>query len=120
MKWMFLFATVYSFPVCWHDISVVDYIGLSSDLYLNIGYIVVFATFIAYLLIPVGQKLLRPTVVSMYNYLQPLVSSFLAVILGMDAFGWTKSIAAMLIFLGVYIVTQRTSRAQLEKLRVEN
>jgi drug/metabolite transporter (DMT)-like permease len=119
MKWMFLSATVYSLPVCWHDISAVDYTALSSDTYLNIGFIVVMATFIAYLLIPVGQKLLRPTVVSMYNYLQPLVSSFLAVILGMDVFGWTKSIAALLIFLGVYIVTQSKSRAQ-EELRTKS
>jgi drug/metabolite transporter (DMT)-like permease len=32
----------------------------------------------------------------------------------MDVFGWTKSIAAVLIFLGVYIVTQSKSRAQME------
>jgi drug/metabolite transporter (DMT)-like permease len=51
----------------------------------------------------------------MYNYLQPLVSSLVAVAAGMDAFGWTKGGAALLIFLGVYIVTQSKSRAQLEK-----
>ncbi|MDR1183061.1 MAG: EamA/RhaT family transporter, partial [Bacteroidales bacterium] len=52
---------------------------------------------------------------SMYNYIQPLVSSFVAVILGMDTFGWVKSLAALLIFLGVYVVTQSKSRAQMEK-----
>jgi drug/metabolite transporter (DMT)-like permease len=88
---------------------------MPADIYLRIVYVVVFATFVAYLLIPVGQKLLRPTIVSMYNYLQPLVSSFVAVVLGMDTFGWIKSIAAILIFAGVYIVTQSKSRAQMEK-----
>jgi drug/metabolite transporter (DMT)-like permease len=115
MKWMFLFATICSFPFCLHDITGVDYRTIPADIYLRIVFVVVFATFISYLLIPVGQKLLRPTIVSMYNYLQPLVSSFVAVALGMDTFGWTKSIAAILIFFGVYIVTQSKSRAQMER-----
>jgi drug/metabolite transporter (DMT)-like permease len=115
MKWMFLSATACSFPFCRHDILSADWRSLPVEIYLNIIYVVVMATFVSYLLIPVGQKLLRPTVVSMYNYLQPLVSSFVAVILGMDTFGWIKSIAALLIFLGVYIVTQSKSRAQVER-----
>jgi drug/metabolite transporter (DMT)-like permease len=115
MKWMFLFATVFSFPFCRHDVLDVNYHAIPTDIYLRIVFVVVFATFISYLLIPVGQKLLRPTIVSMYNYLQPLVSSFLAVVLGMDTFGWVKSIAAILIFSGVYIVIQSKSRAQMER-----
>jgi drug/metabolite transporter (DMT)-like permease len=49
-----------------------------------------------------------------YYYLQPVVSSFIAVILGIDVFGWKKILAAVLIFLGVYIVTQSKSRQQIE------
>ncbi|MDR0726095.1 MAG: DMT family transporter [Prevotellaceae bacterium] len=120
MKWMFLFATVCSFPFCRHDITDVNYQAIPVDIYLRIVFVVVFATFISYLLIPVGQKLLRPTIVSMYNYLQPLVSSFVAVALGMDTFGWIKSIAAILIFFGVYIVTQSKSRAQMEREKITN
>jgi drug/metabolite transporter (DMT)-like permease len=87
---------------------------MPTDIYLNIAYVVVFATFVSYLLIPIGQIRLRPTVVSMYNYLQPIISSLVAVILGMDIFGWTKGVASLLVFLGVYIVTQSKSRAQIE------
>ncbi|MDR2027108.1 MAG: DMT family transporter [Prevotellaceae bacterium] len=115
MKWMFLSATVCSLPFCWSDVSAVNYGAIPADIYFRIAFVVVMATFVSYLLIPVGQKLLRPTIVSMYNYIQPLVSSFVAVILGMDTFGWTKSFAAILIFLGVYIVTQSKSRAQMER-----
>jgi drug/metabolite transporter (DMT)-like permease len=114
MKWMFLSATVCSFPFCRHDISGIDYLAMPANIYFRVAFIVVMATFVAYLLIPIGQKLLRPTIVSMYNYIQPLISSFVAVILGMDTFGWVKSLAALLIFLGVYIVTQSKSRAQME------
>ena len=114
MKWMFLFAAVSSVPISWGHVAAVDYSQLSVDMWLRISFVVVMATFVAYLFIPTGQRLLRPTVVSMYNYLQPLVSSLVAVTLGMGIFGWEKGGAAILIFLGVYIVIQSKSRAQLE------
>ena len=114
MKWMFLFAAICSIPIGWNDVTAVDYGGLSIEMWLRILFVVVMATFVAYLFIPAGQRLLRPTVVSMYNYLQPLVSSLVAVALGMGAFGLEKIGAAILIFLGVYIVIQSKSRAQLE------
>jgi drug/metabolite transporter (DMT)-like permease len=75
---------------------------------------VVFATFVGYLLIPIGQKVLRPTTLSMYNYVQPVVASMLAVAIGMDVFGVEKAASAVLVFAGVYIVTQSKSRAQME------
>ncbi|MDR2139966.1 MAG: DMT family transporter [Tannerella sp.] len=117
MKWMFLYATVVSLPFCRRDIASVPWAALSPDGVIRIAYVVVAATFIAYLLIPPGQKSLRPTVVSMYNYLQPIVASAVAVATGMDAFGWSKGIASLLVFFGVYLVTQSKSRAQLEAER---
>ena len=75
---------------------------------------VVFATFLGYLLIPIGQKILRPTTLSMYNYLQPVVASFVAVAIGIDTFGFEKAISGVLVFAGVYIVTQSKSRVEVE------
>jgi drug/metabolite transporter (DMT)-like permease len=113
MKWMFLFSSVCCLPLCWKGTVAVNYTQIPVNIYLQIFYIVGLATFLAYLLIPIGQKLLRPTIVSMYNYIQPIVSSLVAVALGMDRFGWVKGSAAALVFLGVYIVTTSKSYAQL-------
>jgi len=114
MKWMFLYSVVCFLPFCWHDISAIDYKALPVKTWLEILYVVVFASFISYFLIPIGQKNLRPTIVSMYNYIQPIVSSIVAVVVGMDVFGWKKGLATLLVFTGVYIVTQSKSRAQME------
>ncbi len=114
MKWMFLFAAVCCTPFGYNDLALIDYAALPWDLVARILYVVVFATFLAYLLIPIGQKMLRPTVVSMYNYVQPVVASLVAVVLGLDVFGWIKTGAALLVFLGVYVVTTSKSRAQVE------
>ena len=35
---------------------------------------------------------------------------------GLDSFGWQNSIAAILIFMGVYIVTQSKSRSDLDRI----
>ena len=65
------------------------------------------------MLIPVGQKTLRPTTISMYNYLQPVMASLLAVMIGLDSFGVDKVVSASLVFTGVYIVTQSKSKADM-------
>jgi drug/metabolite transporter (DMT)-like permease len=119
MKWMYLFAFICSIPVCLNDAIAIDYRSLPVKTWLEILYIVGLATFFSYLMIPIGQKFLRPTIVSMYNYVQPIVSSLVAVAIGMDVFGWTKGFATILVFAGVYVVTHSKSRAQLEAERKE-
>lgn len=114
MKWMFLFSTVTCFPFFYKPLMHTDFSLLTSGTYWRIGYMVIFATFLGYLLIPIGQNTLRPTTLSMYNYLQPVVASFVAVFIGIDTFGIEKALSGVLVFAGVYIVTQSKSRAQLE------
>ncbi|NDV46576.1 EamA/RhaT family transporter [Paludibacter sp. 221] len=114
MKWMFLFATVLCLPVCYRSIAATDFASLPANVYLRIGYVVVFATFITYMLIPIGQKVLRPTTISMYNYVQPIVAALVAVALGLDTFGWDKVLSGVLVFTGVYFVTVSKSKAQLD------
>jgi drug/metabolite transporter (DMT)-like permease len=114
MKWMYLFAFICSIPVCLRDVNVINYQAVPVKIWLEILYTVGLATFFSYLMLPIGQKFLRPTIVSMYNYVQPVVSSLVAVTVGMDVLDWTKGLAAILVFTGVYVVTLSKSRAQLE------
>jgi drug/metabolite transporter (DMT)-like permease len=114
MKWMFLFGTIVCLPFCYKPIAQTDFSILSSGTYWRISYMVVCATFLGYLLIPIGQKTLRPTTLSMYNYVQPIVASLVSIFIGIDHFGYEQALAGVLVFSGVYIVTQSKSRAQLE------
>ena len=118
MKWMFLFASVLTFPMSYNAIAETDFAAFNTSVYLRIGFVVAMATFFTYMLIPIGQKTLRPTTISMYNYLQPIAASFLAVARGMDRFGWDKIVSTVLVFTGVYIVTQSKSRVQLYKEKI--
>ncbi|MDR1112765.1 MAG: DMT family transporter [Bacteroidales bacterium] len=114
MKWMFLFASLMAFPFCWRSITTVDYAMLSGVTCMQIGYVVCGATFLSYLLIPIGQKSLRPTTLSMYNYLQPIVASLVAIGMGLDSFSLEKIVSGLLIFAGVFLVTRSKSREQMK------
>ena len=114
MKWMFLFAAVVAVVIYYRPLVEVDYAGLTLRTWGGIAFVVVGATFLSYLMVPIAQRYLRPTVVSMYNYVQPLVAVLFTVAIGLDTFGPTKGFAALCVFVGVWLVTQSKSRAQLE------
>lgn len=114
MKWMFLFGTLMTLPISFKPLMQTDFASFDFTVYLKILYIVVFATFLSYILIAVGQKTLRPTTLSMYNYLQPVVASLVTVVIGMDKFSYMNVFSALLVFSGVYIVTQSKSKVQLD------
>ena len=113
MKWMFTYAAICFIPFSYHDFAVTDFSACTATVWLQVGYVVFFGTFVAYICMLVGQKTLRPTVVSMYNYVQPVVGASASILLGMGHFGWIKALAAILIFTGVYVVTKSKSRAQM-------
>lgn len=114
MKWMFLYAAVCCTPFGWSELVAIDPAQIPWMTITEVIYIVFMASFMSYLLLAVGQKLLRPTLVSMYNYMQPLVASLAAVAVGIDTFGWGKGLAGGLVFLGVWVVNKSKSREQLD------
>ncbi|MDE7410229.1 MAG: DMT family transporter [Muribaculaceae bacterium] len=105
MKWMFLSASLVGLPATFSFIRDTDWAAISISEWTGIAYVVVLATYVAYICIMIGQKNLRPTIVGMYNYVQPIVATIVGIYLGMDHFSFPKIIAVVLIFSGVYLVT---------------
>ncbi len=114
MKWMFTYAFICLLPFSYNDLISTDWMALDIMRIASILFIVVGATFLCYLLIVTGQKNLRPTVAGMYNYVQPLVATIVAICWGMDSFNVVKVLSVVLIFGGVYLVTSSKSRAEME------
>ena len=121
MKWMFAYAAICFIPFSYNDFASANLGAFSMTVWLEVGFVVFCGTYLAYIFMVTGQKTLRPTVVSMYNYFQPIVGSSVAVLMGLATFGWFKAGAALFIFAGVYMVTQSKSRAEMlaEKESVE-
>ena len=118
MKWMFLVSLVLSLPFALPKLATSDFAAISTTVWLEIGFLIFFATFVAYFLLPMGQARIRPTLVSMYGYLQPLIAIAVAIASGSDRLTFTKIVAALLVFAGVWIVT--TSKAAKFDVRTEN
>lgn len=111
MKWMFLFSSIVLTPFYFHEFENIRNITFSDqkpilDFILYLSYIIIAATFIGYLLISFAQKRIRPTIVSMYVYIQPIIMTILSIMWGLGTFNVEKLVAAFLIFVGVYIVTR--------------
>ena len=113
MKWMMLFAALVITPFTTERIAALPWTEISAGTWWETAYVVVGGTFVAYIFSTYGQKKLRPTVVSVYNYVQPLVSFLASVIMLGLGFGWTQAIAIPLVFCGVWLVTQSKSRRDL-------
>jgi drug/metabolite transporter (DMT)-like permease len=105
MKWMFTFAAIILIPVSLPTIISTAWNNLSAINILEILYVVICGTFLGYICIMIGQKNLRPTIVGMYNYLQPIMASIVGVWLGLDNFTPIKIVGVILIFGGVFMVT---------------
>lgn len=110
MKWIFLFSALMSFPLSFKEVISFEWIRIPNIQLWELGFLIVFATFISYFLIPFGQKSIRPTLVSMYSYIQPIIATLISIIIGMDILTWQKILAAVMVFTGVFVVSSSRSK----------
>lgn len=109
MKWIFLFSACVSAPLSLKGLMKVEWSAIPSAQYAELAYLIICATFVTYFLIPVAQKRIRPTLVSMYSYIQPIIAIVISIVIGMDVLTWQKVLAAGMVFGGVIIVSYSRS-----------
>ena len=119
-KWMFLSATCIIWPFTAQHVWQTPWSALSTVTLAEISYVVVGGTFLAYILMIRGQQVLRPTVVSMYNYVQPIVAVIVSIVLGLAVFTLTHALAVALIFSGVALVTLSKSSRDMQQNQTKN
>lgn len=105
MKWIFLFTALTTLPFSAHELVALDWSRFSGRLGVDLAVLVLGATFISYLLLSIGQKNIRPTLVSMYNYCQPIIATTASICIGMDTMTWQKALAALACMAGVVLVS---------------
>ena len=109
MKWSFLVSLVVSLPVSARDLLLADFTAIPVNVRWELAYLIFFATVVAYYLIPYGQKFIRPTLVSIYSYLQPIIAAIVSILAGLDSLSWQKMLAAALVVGGVVLVGKSRS-----------
>jgi drug/metabolite transporter (DMT)-like permease len=107
VKWIYLFGFIMVLPFGWSQFQTVYWALVPMNICWKIGFVVVFSTFLTYLLNLLSMKELKPTTVAVFIYLQPLFATIFAISLGKDELSLVKIGSAVLIFVGVYLVTQK-------------
>ncbi len=106
-KWIYLIGFIMVLPFGWNEFQAVDWTSMPMDIYWKIGFVVVFSTFGTYMLNLLSMKELKPTTIAVFVYLQPVFATVFAINLGKDELTLVKIVSAILIFTGVYLVTQK-------------
>jgi len=107
VKWIYTFGFIMVLPFGWNEFHAISWGNMPEAIYWKIGFVVVFSTFFTYLLNLLSMRELKPTTVAVFIYLQPLFATIFAIGLGKDELSMVKFLSAVLIFVGVYLVTQK-------------
>ena len=112
MKYVFLVSAVVTVPLALPELPLNALYSFACDWHgiLEMAFIVLGATVLSFFLIPFAMKYLQATTVSIYTNLQPVIASFVAIMLGQDVLTWDKPVAGILVLLSAYIVTVVTAK----------
>lgn len=112
IAWVFLFGWLIVAPIGWNQFTEIKWSLFDGKHIGGVIYVVLGTTFLAYLLNVFALRIVQPTVVSVYIYLQPLLAGIFAFVFA--AFGaddytgdinGLRLLCALAIFIGVYLVS---------------
>jgi len=110
-KWLYLIGLVMVIPFGFSELSVVNWTNLPLPIMYRIGFIILFTSFMTYMFNLFAIKELKPTTLSIFIYLQPVIASSYALMVGSDSLNFIKIGSTVLIFIGVYLVTRKPKEA---------
>ncbi len=107
---IFAVGAVVVIPVGFNQLLTPDYSSFPLSIWLAILFMIVGVTIVTYLLNTWSLKYANPTLVGIYIYLQPVLAILIAVGFGKDVFTLQKAFFALMIFVGVYLVSLSKAR----------
>ncbi|MFD1314927.1 DMT family transporter [Namhaeicola litoreus] len=106
-KWIYLFGFFLVLPFGFAELKQVNWQALPNAAWIGMGYIVLITTFLTYMFNMFALRELKATTLSIFIYLQPVIASIYAILVGSDSLNLIKVLATILIFTGVYLVTSK-------------
>jgi drug/metabolite transporter (DMT)-like permease len=107
IKWFYLFGLILVIPFSFSEFIEISWTIMPTDIYLKVGFVILFTTCLTYLFNIYGLSKLKPTTVGVFIYLQPVIATIFALSMGSDSLNLVKMGASVIIFLGVYLVTKQ-------------
>jgi len=104
---IFLVGAFIVVPFGYDQVLAPDWQHLPVQVWLAIAFMVVGVTFLTYLFNAWALRFASPALLGVYIYLQPVLAILIAVFIGQDIFTLEKGLYALLIFIGVFLVSRR-------------
>jgi drug/metabolite transporter (DMT)-like permease len=108
ISWVFLFGTLMVLPFGFGELSYTNWSALPLNIWLCIGFVVFFTTFLAYWLNIYALSKVNASLVGIYIYIQPFLAALIAVFVVGESLSIGKLLSGLLIFAGVYLVSKPT------------
>lgn len=105
IRWVFSFGLLMVIPFGFQEVQNVNWASFPTHIWWAVGFVLLFTTCFAYLLNAYALKKLPASVVGIYIFLQPVIATTVALLAGKDELSAFKIFAALLIFVGVYLVS---------------
>jgi len=116
ITWIFILGSLPTAPIGAMSLAKVSVKDVPAAVWLSVAYIVLVATVICYYLNSWALTRVPPSTVAVYIYLQPLIAFILAPLLLGEKVSPRVVIAALLVFVGVAIVTRRGRSRAIEEV----
>lgn len=110
MKYLFLTSTIINLPICFSEFEAVHWSALPFDAIWRIVFVILGTTFLTYLLNIFALKEISASTLGVFVYLQPVIAISYAIFIGVDELNGLKIVAAVLVFLGVFMVSKNPAR----------
>ena len=107
MRWLFSISAILTAPIWMHEICTLPWRELGTAEICGSLYVVLFGSFVSYLLMIVGQRHLEASTVAAYNYTQPVIAATVGILLGLDVLTWQKVVAVLFIAAGVWAIARK-------------
>ncbi len=102
-KWMLIIGLVAVTKFSYGPLLQMQWSQITLDVWLAIGFIVVFNTIFAYWITNYLPQITSPYIMGMYVYAQPFVTSVIAVAMAQDVLTSQKIFCGIMIILGIYL-----------------
>lgn len=113
LKYFFLIAFCINLPIGYSELIQVEWMELGISEIGPIIFVIVATTFLTYLFNIFALKQLSPSTVGVFIYLQPVVATIFAILVGADTLSALRVGAACLIFVGVFLSTRKSKKINL-------
>ena len=113
LKWLFLIGLLLDFPFTYPEFSQIQWDSIPIHAMWNILFVVIGTTFMTYLLNAYALQNLKASTLGVFIYLQPILGVLFAIFMGADQLSLIKTMGALIVFGGVYLVTKPTQKTKI-------